>query len=485
MAFSSAIFLFVFFPVVFAADRLMPGIRGKNAVLLAFSLVFYCFGDLAHLPLLLLSILINWGAGLLLCRLTENRARKLTVTLAAVLDIGLLAAYKYLGFLIGTLNGLFGLSLSVPAVSLPLGISFFTFTGLSYVIEVWRKPALASRDPVKTGLYIALFPNLLAGPILAWRQTAPQLESRTCSSEKTARGLRRFVLGMAKKLLVADLVGTMVDKLLAGGAMDARIAWLAAVGYAVQIYFDFSGYSDMALGLGNVFGFEFPENFDHPYTALDMTDFWKRWHISLTTWFRNYLYMPMVMSAPLRGLYRRWSGTYGRAKANKLAILIPSGVVWLLTGLWHGAAWSFVLWGLWHGLFCVLEGTGLIRTGVLKKSAGGRLLLRFYTLGVVLVGTVLFRAGSAAEAWRVLSAMVGGWRFTAAGTYLLQRSVTGLSLFCLVVGVLGSGKLVPWLRERTGRWGEPVSYGLSLLLLVLCVMSIAVNGFQPFIYAQF
>lgn len=487
MVFSSAMFLFAFLPVLFLVYRAVPGIRAKNAVLLVFSLLFYSFGNIAHLPLLLVSILVNWGAGRILGAIEKNQKapRRAVMAAAAVIDLGLLAAFKYLDFLIENVNALCGTAIPAAGLALPLGISFFTFTGLSYVIEVYRKPANMAKSFVKTALYIALFPNLLSGPILSWKTAAPQLEERACTAEKTAQGLRRFILGMAKKLLVADLIGGVVDAAYGGGAMDARLAWLGAAGYAVQVYFDFSGYSDMALGLAGVFGFAFPENFNQPYTALDLTDYWKRWHISLTTWFRNYLYMPMVMSKPLQKLYKRWAAKYGRAQANKLSILIPSAVVWLLTGLWHGPSWTYVLWGVWNGLFCVLEGVGLIRTARLKEKAGGRLLLRVYTLLVVLLGAVLFRAGSLNEAAVMIGAMFTGFHADPQVTYILQRSLTGLAAAGLIAGVTGSAAVVPWLKTHTGRWGEPVSYILCAGLFVLCVMSIAVNGFQPFIYAQF
>lgn len=487
MLFFSAIFLFAFLPVLFVIYRVVPGIRAKNIVLLIFSLIFYCFGNITHLPLLILSILVNWGAGRILGEIDKQKkpVRRAIVTVAAVLDLGLLAAYKYLDFFIGTLNAVLGTAIQPVGLALPLGISFFTFTGLSYVIEVYRKPANMSRRFVDAALYIALFPNLLSGPILSWKTTAPQLEERTCTPEKTARGLRRFIVGMAKKLLIADVIGGIVEIAFGSTVMDARLAWLGAVGYALQVYFDFSGYSDMALGLGGVFGFELPENFDHPYTALDLTDYWKRWHISLTTWFRNYLYMPMVMSKPLQRLYKRWAAKYGRPKANKLAILIPSTVVWLLTGLWHGPSWTYVLWGLWNGLFCVLEGVDILRTAKLKESVGGRILLRVYTLLVVLLGAVFFRAGNAAQAGQMLGAMFTGFRFVPEVTFLLQKCVTGLSACGLLAGIIGSTAIIPWLKGHTGKWGEPVSYVVCAALLVLCVMNIAVNGFQPFIYAQF
>ena len=302
----------------------------------------------------------------------------------------------------------------------------------------------------KAALFISLFPNILSGPILSWKNAAPQLDGREHTAEKTAKGFRRFTVGLAKKLLVADIVGRVVDAAFASSVLDARLGWLVGIGYAVQIYFDFSGYSDMALGLASAFGFDFPENFDHPYIASSMTDFWKRWHISLTTWFRNYLYMPLVMSKPLSRLYKRWSAKYGRQKANKLSILIPSAVVWLLTGLWHGAAWSFVLWGVWEGLFCVLEGVGILRPDKLKGAAG-RVLAHIYTLAVVIIGSVLFRAGSVSEAVRVLGAMLTGWRFLPEATLLLQTKVSALTVFCLLVGVVGSMPLLKKLAARLGK----------------------------------
>ena len=479
MVFSSAIFLFAFLPVLYILYRLVPGIRAKNAVLLVFSLVFYSFGTLKYMPVLLVSILVNWAAGRAIGAAKEKRNRKLLAAAAAVVDLGLLAAFKYADFFVGSVNSVFGTALELPGLGLPLGISFFTFTGLGYVMEVSRKPAQMERSLVKTALFISLFPNLLSGPILSWRIAAPQLTERICTPEKTAAGLRRFILGLAKKLLIADITAGIVDAAFAGGAVDARLAWLGAAGYAIQVYFDFSGYSDMALGLASVFGFDFPENFDHPYIALDLTDYWKRWHISLTTWFRNYLYMPLVMSKPLQRLYKRWSAKYGRARANKLSILIPSAVVWVLTGLWHGPAWTYVLWGMWNGVFCVLEGVGLISTAGLKKTLPGRILLRVYMFLVVLLGAVLFRADGLAQAGELIDAMFTGFSFTPEVTLTLQKCVTGLSAASLTAA------LVPWLRAHTGRWGEPVSYVLCAGLLVLCVMNMAVNGFQPFIYLQF
>ena len=486
MVFSSAVFLFAFFPAAFALYHIVPGLRGKNVVLLGLSLVFYCFGSLTFLPLLALSILVNWAAGRLLGRLEDKKKRRAAVTAAAVFNVGLVAAFKYLDFLVTNLNALLGTAIPLPGLPMPLGISFFTFMALSYVVEVYRKPANAAHSLLEAALYISFFPCISSGPILSWRSAAPQLRERTCTAEGTARGIRRFMVGFAKKQLVSSVLGGMVDGLFAAGTVDARMAWLGGLGYAVQIYFDFSGYTDMALGIGQVFGFTLPENFDRPYTALGLTDFWKRWHMSLTGWFRNYLYMPIVMSKPQRRLYKKWADKYGRPKANKLSILIPMGTVWLLTGLWHGAAWSFVLWGLWQGLFCALEGVGLIPAEKLKKSLSGRLALRVYTAFVILVSNVLFRAGSLAAAGRMLAAMFTGWRFTAEGTYILQTLCTPLALWTLALG--GALCLLPAgvkARLEKTRWAEPVSYALCLGLFILSVASMAQSGFEPFIYQQF
>ena len=485
MVFSSAIFLFAFFPILYVIYRLVPGMKAKNGVLIAFSLLFYCFGGLRCLPLLLISVLVNWGAGRILGAMEDKKKRKPVVTLTVIINLGLLAVFKYLDFFVENLNALLGTAIALPGLVLPLGISFFTFTGLSYVLEVNRKPANMSKSFWRVLLYISLFPNILSGPILSYKTVSPQIDQRVCSAEKTAQGLRRFIAGMAKKVLISDILGGAVDQLFASTALDARLAWLAVIGYALQIYFDFSGYTDMALGIAKMFGFDFPENFEQPYTALDMTDFWKRWHISLTTWFRNYLYMPMVISAPLQKLYKKWSAKYGRAKANRLSLLIPTTVVWLLTGLWHGASWTYVLWGLWHGLFCLLEGLGILRTQKLKKTAGGRALLHLYTIFIILLGTVLFRAGDMQQVGRFFAAMFTGWHFAPEATLLLQQLGSGLNILCFAAGLAGAAGLLPWLKKHSGKWGEPVSYVVCAGLFVLSVMCMAGSGFQPFIYLQF
>ncbi|MBQ3404835.1 MAG: MBOAT family protein, partial [Oscillospiraceae bacterium] len=293
MVFSSAVFLFVFFPSLFVIYRIVPGLRGKNILLIIASLLFYSFGRLSYLPLLLLSAAVNYLCGLRIGRGGTNK--KLWMAIAVVLDIGILCVFKYLDFIIGNINAVTGGGIPLPGIVLPIGISFFTFQGLSYVIDVYRRPEELCRDPLKLLLYISFFPQLIAGPIIKFHEIQAQIDSRTCTQELTLSGIRRFVVGLSKKLLLANAVGYMADAVFAldPTALDMRLAWLGAVCYTFQIYFDFSGYSDMAIGLGRMFGFGIKENFDHPYMASSITEFWRRWHISLSSWFRDYLYIPL------------------------------------------------------------------------------------------------------------------------------------------------------------------------------------------------
>lgn len=480
MIFNSAIFLFAFLPLLFILYRAVPGIRGKNLLLSLFSLVFYAFGSLSHLLLLLGSVLVNWAAG----RLMEiGRGRKAVLVTALGLNIGLLAVFKYLDFFIGVINECFGLALPLAELGLPVGISFFTFAGMSYLLEVGRDPEQKAAGFGQVLLFMCLFPTLVAGPILNYKDFSPQLDDRRCTPEKTARGIRRFVVGLAKKLLVADVVAGFVDAVFACAEPDARLVWLAAAVYCLQIYFDFSGCSDMAIGAGAMFGFELPENFRMPYASASVTEFWSRWHMSLTGWFRRYVYYPLTMSRGLRRIYRRCAGKGRQRLGSALSSVIALAAVWLLTGLWHGPSWCFVLWGLWHGLWNILEGVGAVPVKRLSKTGAGRVLLHIYTLLVVLLGSVLFRSADLGQAGQMFAAMFGAWEATAAGTFLLRQKLSALRILALVAAVGGAG-LLPWLKKHSGRWGEPLSYVLCAGLFVLCVMCMAGGGFQPFIYAQ-
>ena len=336
MVFSSAISLFFFVPIVFLLDRRLSNMDAKNTWLLLASLVFYSFGQVYYLPLLLLSVALNYVCG----RLAAGKYAKLGVTLAVIGGIGLLAVFKYADFAIRTVNALCGLHLPLTGIALPIGISFFTFQGLSYVIDVYREPKMVSHSFKKVLLYIAFFPQLIAGPIVKYHDVEQEIDSRRTTPQETALGIRRFICGLSKKLLLSNALGQMADTVFAlpAGEIGMLAGWTGAICYTLQIYFDFSGYSDMAIGLGRMFGFHFRENFNYPYTATTIKEFWRRWHISLSGWFRDYLYIPL--GGNRKGNARTWLNRF---------------LVFFATGLWHGASWTFVLWGLWHGLFSVLD----------------------------------------------------------------------------------------------------------------------------------
>ena len=367
--------------LVFLLYRLPFGRRWQNALLACASLVFYAFGNLHYVPLFLLSVLLNYATGLLLGgRLQRSKP---LIALNIVLNLGILCVFKYTDFLIGNANALFGLTLKPVGLILPIGISFYTFQGLSYTIDVYRKPEEYSRSFLKLLLYISFFPQLIAGPIVRWGDIAAQIDERVCTPEKTSAGIRRFLVGLGKKLLLADTAAIAADAVFAASLPDARLAWLGGICYSLQIYFDFSGYSDMAIGMGRMFGFSLKENFLFPYTADSIRDFWRKWHISLSTWFREYLYIPLGGSRCSRA----------RAALNRLIVF---------------------------GLLSSLEGSGIIPVERLQKSIPGRILCRVYTLLSVMLLFTLFRADTVAQGFTMIAAM---FRFQALpeGATLLAR----------------------------------------------------------------
>lgn len=467
MVFSSVSFLSVFLPGVFIIYRLLPGMRGKNGLLMAASFIFYAFGRLEWTPLLLLSVLCNYSAGRLVSRGTK---RKAVLVGAAVVNLSILGVFKYWDFFLGSFNALFGTQLPLTGIELPIGISFFTFQGMSYVIDVYRQPEQEARNLGKVLLYIAFFPQLVAGPIVKYLDIAQQIDQRTTTPEQTAEGILRFILGLSKKLLLANTLGQAADAVygLSGQQLDIRLAWLGAVCYTLQIYFDFSGYSDMAIGLGRMFGFQFKENFRHPYAAASMKAFWRRWHISLSSWFRDYVYIPL-------GGNRKGSA---RARRNRL-------LVFFLTGLWHGANWTFILWGLWHGLLLLLED----RFQLIQRCSKG-ILGHCYTMLAVTLGFMLFRAESLTQAGAMLRAMFTGFAFTAEGTALLAGLFSPLFLAVLLLSAVGAAPILPYLqRKGIAHLGETcvrrLCWAAALVLLVLDFLNLAATSFNPFIYFQF
>jgi len=435
VVFSSPIFLFLFLPIVLAGYFVTRG-RLCNLWLLGMSLVFYGWGEPRFVVVMLASIAANFGFGLWLDRIRGRPGARAVLAVAIALNLGLLVLYKYAAFLAGNASAALALigagPVQIPAFVLPLGISFYTFHALSYLVDVSRRAADGQRDPAAMGLYIVFFPQLIAGPIIRYHYIADQLVQRVVTREGFAQGVERFVIGLGKKMLVANTVAVPADAIFAlpTSELTPGLAWLGIVCYTLQIYFDFSGYSDMAIGLARLFGFRFPENFNYPYIARSMTEFWRRWHISLSTWFRDYLYVPL-----------------GGNRHGSARTYLNLWLVFFLCGLWHGAAWTFVAWGLYHGSFLVLERLGLGR----RLESLWTPARHAYTILAVMVGWVFFRSETLQQAGSFLSAMAG----FASGSGLEQHvglHLNAMVAVALAAGVLGSAPLLPWLAMMMLGW---------------------------------
>lgn len=472
MNFDSPFFLFCFLPLLLILHFVIRGERARNILLLAAGLIFYSFGSISGLALLAASAAVNYALG----RFIEpGGGKKARLIFGIILNLAFLGAYKYLDFLLSGVSAVFGSSVKSMGLIAPVGISFFTFRSISYLMDVYRQKAEAERNFFKLLLYISFFPQLMAGPIARYGDFAARLRGRSCTAEDTARGLRRLAIGLGKKLVISAVLGNVADAVFAfGSAADARLAWLGAVAYMLQIYFDFSGYSDMAIGLGGAFGFASPENFDYPYISCSITEFWRRWHISLSLWFRDYLYIPL-------GGNRRGNR---RAALNKF-------IVFTLCGLWHGAAWTFIIWGAWHGALAAAESIGSISKRI-EKSAVRRVVGRVYALFAVCLGFVMFRAAGVKEGFGMIGAMFGAAGQSAESTVLLHTVLNAESVFMIFLAIAAATpvfrRLYLALSARGGRFGgavEHISYALTLLLFVLCLIRLAAGGFSPFIYFQF
>ena len=470
MVFSSAIFLFIFLPVTFLAYQVMPGLKAKNGLLVLASLIFYSFGQPRYLLLLLASVVINYTAGLLLQQ--EQGPRKGILAAAVIVNVGILAVFKYLDFAIGNLNVFLDASLPLPGIILPIGISFYTFQGMSYIIDVYREPGMGTRNFGRLLLYISFFPQLVAGPIIKYHDISAMIDDRRSTAEDTAAGIRRFIVGLSKKLLIANTVGAIADSVFAAetGSLDLRLAWLGAVCYTLQIYFDFSGYSDMAIGMGRIFGFKYLENFEHPYVSSTVREFWKRWHISLTSWFRDYVYIPL-----------------GGNRKGKKRTELNKGLVFLVTGIWHGANWTFLVWGLWHGAFMILEDIGVIPRKKLEHRAVGHI----YVMLVVILGFTMFRAADIHQGLAMIACMFTGFGFTPGNSLWLGSLLGRWEVFVLILAVVFStdipAKIRRWLAKhpQAAPRAELVSYIGAALLLILDILNLSQTGFNPFIYFQF
>lgn len=472
MAFSSIPFLCAFFPIVVIGYYLVPTIRMKNFFLIVASLLFYAYGEGYYVLLMIACAFFNYVFAMLIARF--QKAGKVVLLFAVIGNLGMLGVYKYTGMILTTINGITKWNLDIPDIRLPVGISFFTFQALSYVVDVYRGKVKADKSFFNILLYISFFPQLIAGPIIKYHNIAAQIVRRRADVDKICRGMRRFIMGLSKKVLLSDTMAVTADYVFALGAdeLGMAAAWTGAVAYMLQIYFDFSGYSDMAIGMGKMFGFDFDENFRFPYLASSMQDFWRRWHISLTDWFREYLYIPL--GGNRKGKMRTW--------INRLT-------VFFCTGLWHGADWTFVLWGLFHGAFLTLE------TVIPIKQSKFRILNHIYVLLVVCVGFVLFRADTIGQAVMIISAMFTGGEWNPLIAASTMRIFDGLFLTALVASVVCSLPVGQWLQAfRSKRGGEEkkywrivdcICYAGSILLLFACVMSLAGGTFHPFIYFRF
>ena len=483
MIFSSPIFLLLFLPVVLTVYALLPGMRARNFWLLLMSLVFYAWGEVLFVFLLLASTLINYFLGLWVDRSEDIGRRKLATGVAVAANIGLLAFFKYADFVVMTLNSVLALAgltlVPQPHIPLPIGISFFTFQALSYVIDIHRRKWKAATDPKDVALYIFFFPQLIAGPILRWNDIAPQLVERTMSRDNFAEGIRRFVGGLTKKVMIANVLALPADQIFALPAdeLSATVAWFGIICYTLQIYFDFSGYSDMAVGMGKMFGFTFLENFNFPYLAQSVREFWRRWHITLMAWFRDCLYIPL-------------GGSRVSRKRTNFNLLI----VFVLCGLWHGAGWTYIVFGFYQAFFVILEGT---RFGTWQSKLP-RPARHFYAMFVFMMSLVIFRSDTFTDALHYFLALFG--LDHASAPQPLVRYINNEAIWALIFGIPFCGPLWGWIKNTCTRLGQatPAScragvqvfasvleVTLILGLLVVSVSWLAGGTYNPFIYYRF
>ena len=461
MLFSSIPFLYYFLPAVLAVYFMVPR-KLKNAVLLLFSLVFYGWGEPKLLFLMIFTIALFYLCGLAIGRAGEQRWKKFWLTVSVVISIALLGLFKYADFFIGSVNAVTGLSLPFLRLALPVGISFYTFQCLSYTIDVYRGNVPAQKNPISFGAYVALFPQLIAGPIVRYIDVARELDSRSHSWEDFFLGLRRFLVGLGKKVILADNFALLMKLFRESGEKSVLFYWMYAIAFTLNIYFDFSGYSDMAIGLGRVFGFRFIENFNYPYLSKSVTEFWRRWHMSLGSWFRDYVYIPLGGNRVPKG---RWV-------CNILT-------VWMLTGLWHGAAWNFVLWGLLFAAALLIEKW----VPALQKLPD--LLRHAYVLLIVVLSFVLFNAESLSQAAGDIGSMFGfgGLPLVSAPALYYLRSYGPLFL----IGFVGATPVVRDTARRleNTKAGDVLSLALMVGLLLVCTAYLVDGSFSPFLYFRF
>ena len=473
MVFSSIVFLFFFLPCVLILYYLAYFSRGlKNIILLLSSLFFYWWGEPRFVIMMILSIIVNYIFGLLVDKYRDvHNKGKIFLIMACIYNLGILFIFKYLTFILKNFNMNMESKIPIPNIVLPIGISFFTFQALSYVIDVYRGDAKVQKNPLNIGLYIALFPQLVAGPIVRYNSIEEQINGRNETWDKFSVGTCRFIVGLAKKILISNSVAIIAQKAFTMNAINpiaVTYAWLGAVAYTLQIYFDFSGYSDMAIGLGLMFGFKFEENFNYPYISKSVSEFWRRWHISLGNWFKDYVYFPMG----------------GSRVKNKDKVIKNLLVVWVLTGVWHGAEWTFLIWGMWHFLFIAIE-----KLTNFHKKPGKPILKNIYVLLVVIIGWVIFGAKDIKEAGNYLSSMFGinGNILWGSETIMFLREYWMFILSAVIFSTPIARKINKNLAQ-----GAPFSGILNFMypitigaVFLICVTYLIKGGYNPFIYFNF
>jgi alginate O-acetyltransferase complex protein AlgI len=466
MVFSSTIFLCVYLPLVLLGYYICPK-KGRNLFLLIVSLVFYAWGEPKYVFLMIFSILVNYIFGRLM---DKNRGRqkrmKLLLVLSVVIDIGLLSVFKYTDFIITNVNAIFGSSFDLLNIALPIGISFYTFQAMSYTIDVYRNDVRVQKNLIDFGMYITMFPQLIAGPIVRYADVQDQLAERSVTTADFSEGVMRFVVGLGKKVLLANQMGAVWSEIYAlGGDVSALMAWTGAIAYTFQIYFDFSGYSDMAIGLGRMFGFKFPENFRYPYQSVSITDFWRRWHITLSTWFKEYLYIPL-------------GGNRCGLARQALNLLI----VWSLTGFWHGAGWNFVMWGLYYFVILFIEKLFLLKA--LDKLP--KLFRHVYALLLIVIGWVIFASDDVGVLLPYLGSMFGANGAVGGMDVYTLLTKAVLIIICCVASTELPKRLF---LSATGAMNEKAAFTIksvmTIALLALSMILLIGDSYNPFLYFRF
>lgn len=467
MVFTSPTFLFLFLPLVLLLYY-YGNTFFRNVTLLAFSLLFYAWGEGVYLLLMVISIVCNFFFGLLIGRKDNFNKRKIILFIAVVFNLALIFYFKYSSFLVSVINDLFSLTINTTAVHLPLGISFFTFQSISYLVDVYREEVPSQKKIINLGLYISLFPQLIAGPIVRYSDINLQLKSREHTFEKFSNGIYRFTIGLVKKMVIANPLGYVADQIFAMESSDLSmpLSWVGILCYSFQIYYDFSGYSDMAIGLGKMFGFKFEENFDHPYISRSIQEFWRRWHISLSTWFRDYLYIPL-----------------GGNRLGKKRLVFNLFVVFFLTGFWHGASWNFIFWGLFHGLFISIERIQKVKDYIKKNS----IISHIYTLFIVVIAWVFFRAQDLFSSFSYLFNMFNLKKYSV-DIFEFKMIVTNEVILVFILAILFAMPIRKKIEKLFGF--NEMFWGISRIVLILgslflVISKVASSTYNPFIYFRF